>query len=214
MATETITIKAPDMRILVVRLIGDAPLMIHNFSAKATEEMVAKQAAGSTSRKGKAREAKSPDAVCDAARHISTEGWDGISAGAFRNAMISACRVAGFKMTLAKLSLFVIADGYDKNTGTPLVRINGTWERNTMPARNATGVIDIRHRPMWREWSMDLRVRYDADQFTATDVMNLLQRVGMQVGVGEGRPDSKMSAGIGLGTFRLATEADEARDAA
>ena len=36
-----------------------------------------------------------------------------------------------------------------------------------------------------------------------TDVTNLMQRVGMQVGIGEGRPDSRDSAGLGWGTFRL-----------
>jgi hypothetical protein len=48
-----------------------------------------------------------------------------------------------------------------------------------------------------------VRVQYDADQFTATDAANLMTRVGAQVGIGEGRPDSKMSAGMGWGTFKL-----------
>jgi len=34
-------------------------------------------------------------------------------------------------------------------------------------------------------------------------VTNLLSRVGMQVGIGEGRPFSKNSAGMGWGTFEL-----------
>jgi hypothetical protein len=57
---------------------------------------------------------------------------------------------------------------------------------------------------MWREWSMALRVRFDADQFSAQDVGNLLARVGAQVGIGEGRADSKSSAGVGWGHFELA----------
>jgi hypothetical protein len=36
-----------------------------------------------------------------------------------------------------------------------------------------------------------------------TDMFNLISRVGEQVGIGAGRPDSKMSAGQGWGTFRL-----------
>lgn len=50
-------------------------------------------------------------------------------------------------------------------------------ERIDMAVRNATGVADIRVRPMWREWSADLRIRYDADQFTLNEVTNLLARV-------------------------------------
>jgi hypothetical protein len=57
---------------------------------------------------------------------------------------------------------------------------------------------------MWREgWEAKLRIRYDADQFSLSDVSNLLARAGMQVGVGEGRPDSKDSAGLGWGLFSL-----------
>ena len=47
-------------------------------------------------------------------------------------------------------------------------------------------------------------IRWDADQFTLDDVTNLLSRVGLQVGIGEGRPDSKNSAGMGWGLFEIA----------
>ena len=56
---------------------------------------------------------------------------------------------------------------------------------------------------MYREWSAVLRIRYDAGMLTADDVVNLIARVGMQVGVGEGRPDSKQSAGLGFGLFEI-----------
>jgi hypothetical protein len=69
--------------------------------------------------------------------------------------------------------------------------------------RNATGVADLRVRGMWRKWSATLRVKYDHDMFSVEDVTNLLSRVGMQVGIGEGRPDGKQSAGMGWGTFSI-----------
>lgn len=200
-----ITITPPRMRQIAFHLVGTAPLVIARFSAKAQAAMMEKQAAGSTAKKGAARAAKDFAEVFEGARHRSTEGWDGVHAGAFRNGMISACRLVGFKMTLAKLSLFVLADGLDRVDGTPLVRIiAGEPERTDLPVRNATGVIDIRTRPMWREWAIDLRVRYDAEQFTDTDVANLISRVGAQVGIGEGRADSKSSAGVGWGHFAIA----------
>ena len=48
-----------------------------------------------------------------------------------------------------------------------------------------------------------VRIRFDADQFTLTDVANLFARVGLCGGIGEGRPDSKTSAGIGYGLFEI-----------
>jgi hypothetical protein len=210
MTATAVQIKAPNLQTSVFRIISTAPLVQAKFSQKAKEMMMATQAAGTQAgSKKKVREGKDFDAVCDGSVHYSRDGWAGIPAGAFRAAMISACRLVGFKMTLAKLSLFVVADGFDRDEGTPLVKlIAEKYRRVDMHVRNATGVIDIRSRPMWDAWQADVSIRFDADQFSLTDVSNLLSRVGEQVGLCEGRPDSKSSAGMGWGTFRLATEAD------
>ena len=206
-----IKISAPNIREAKFLIRGTAPLVVHKFSAKAKAMIRQKQEAGSLANKGKSKSAKNFDEVFQGARHISTEGWDGIPAAAFRAGIISACRLVGFKMTLAKLSIFVAADGFDETEGTPLVRILSPAEpeRNESMVRLATGVCDISVRPMWRIWGAELRIQYDADQFTADDVRNLLARVGAQVGVCEGRPDSKSSAGCGWGTFELVTELGE-----
>jgi len=198
-----VTISAPRIHTATFRLVGTAPFVQARFSAKAKQAMMDKMAAGSTAKGKKIREARNFDQDCKDAMHIGIDGRSGIPAGAFRAAMISACRTVGFKMTVAKLSIFVAADTFDAIDGVPLVHLNGTWERLDMHTRNQTGVADIRVRPMWREWWLDLRVQYDEDQFTLSDVANLLMRAGIQVGVGEGRPDSKSSTGLGFGTFRI-----------
>ena len=202
--TETVTIRPANLQTVEFRIEGVAPLVQARFSAKSMQAMMAKMAAGSTAKGKKEREARDFDRDMVDAMHVSTEGWVGIPAAAFRNGMISACRLIGFKMTLAKLSVFVEADGFDAVDGVPLVKLDaGAPERLDMSVRNQTGVCDIRVRPMWRQWGATLRVQFDADQFTAKDVTNLLGRVGLQVGVGEGRPDSKSSAGMGWGRFRI-----------
>lgn len=209
MSTNIVQIKAPNLQTALFRIIGTAPLVQAKFSQKAKEQMMSTQAAGSVARGKKVREAKDFDATCDGSVHYSRDGWVGIPAGAFRSAMISACRLVGFKMTLAKLSLFIVADGFDRDEGTPLVKLLAKdYKRVDMHVRNATGVIDIRSRPMWDEWQADVRVKFDGDQFCLADVSNLMARVGEQVGLCEGRPDSKSSAGMGWGTFRLAGESE------
>jgi hypothetical protein len=207
MAT-AISITPPNMMTANFRIIGTAPLVMAKFSQKAKEMMMATQEAGSTARSKKKRTAKDFKADCEACIHYSTDGWIGIPAPAFRAAMISACRLVGFRMTLAKLSLFTFADGYEED-GTPLVRMKaGKYEQTTMAVRNSTGVIDIRSRPMWHQWEAMVRIQFDADQFTLQDISNLMHRVGVQVGLLEGRPDSRDSAGMGWGTFRIESEAD------
>lgn len=201
-----ITVKAPNIQTIELFIVGSAPYVQHKFSQKALEMMMATQAAGSTAKSKRKREPKDFDKVCHDATHWSRQGWIGIPASSFRNAMISACRLIGFKMTLAKLALFIKPDGFDKHDGTPLVRIYGEHRRHDMAARNDNGSVDIRSRPMWEQWMARVAIRFDADTFTATDVSNLMMRVGMQVGVGEGRADSKNSAGIGWGSFDLSDE--------
>lgn len=198
-----VTIKPPKIETAKFRIVGTAPYVQARFSAKAMQAMHEKHEAGSTANKKKARVARDFDDDYEQAKHISTEGWVGIHAGSIRAAMISACRLVGFKMTLAKLSVFVEADGFDKVDGVPLIKIEGTPEKTEMAVRNQTGVVDLRVRPMWREWAANVRIRYDADQFTLQDITNLMMRVGSQVGIGEGRPDSRDSAGMGWGCFRL-----------
>lgn len=164
---------------------------------------MAKMKEGSSAKSRKNREARDFDDDFEQAIHRSEEGWAGIPASAFRNALISACRLVAFKMTLAKMSVFVLADGIDKDEGTPLVKIEGEPRRIESAVRNATGVADIRVRAMWPQWACNLRIQYDKDQFRRQDIVNLLMRAGLQVGVGEGRPDSKASAGMGWGQFQI-----------
>jgi len=198
-------IKPPNFQTAVFRIEGTSPYVQNKFSSKARQIIKDTQAEGSTSKGRKTREPKDFDLNYRMAMHVSAEGWYGIPAPAFRNGLVSACRVVGFKMTLAKLSLFTLADGFDKDDASPLVKIiHGEPQYLELPVRNASGVIDLRARPMWNPgWRADVRIRWDADQFRLDDVANLLARHGQQVGIGEGRADSKDSCGMGWGHFRI-----------
>ena len=198
---ETAVISAPKFGVTDFIITGAAPLVVERFSKKA--ELMAKMAEGKSASSKKNRDARDYEKEAEEARYRAMDGWEGMNAAAFRAAMISACRLVGFKMTLAKLSTFIEADGFDKQDGVPLVRIYGKSETYTAHTRNATGVVDVRSRPMYRDWAARLRIRYDMDQFKMVDVLNLVARVGMQVGVGAGRPDSKASAGCGFGLFSV-----------
>ena len=199
----TLVIAAPKIHTAKFKIVGTAPYVQLRFGEKAMNAMAEKMMAGSQATKKKVREARDFDEDFRQAMHISEEGWHGIPAGAFRNAMVSACRLVGFKMVIAKLSVFVEADGIDRVDGVPLIRINGTPEPLRQHVRNATGVCDLRVRAMFKQWSATIRISYDADQFSQEDVANLMMRVGRQVGIGEGRPDSKASVGMGWGTFSI-----------
>lgn len=199
---KTLTIPPPRLEVHEFVVRGTAPYVQNKFSNKARQQIKETQEAGQQAKSRKKRDAKNFTENFENAKHVSDEGWLGIPATSFRSAMISACRLIGFKMTIAKMALFVLADGYEGD-GTALVRIEGEPEYHEGYVRNSSGVVDLRARPMWKEWSAVVRVRFDAEQFSGADVANLLMRAGMQVGIGEGRPDSKESHGMGWGTFEI-----------
>lgn len=206
-AREHVAIPAPNFQIAVFTVIGTRPYVQHKFSEKARKAMMD---AMSTPKKQRAKKVDRPPRNFDddykGAMHKAAEGWHGIPASAFRNAMISACRLVNFKMTHAKQCIFVVEDGEDED-GWGLVRIvKGKPVKHTGYVRY-NGTVDIAVRPMWKEWEARVTIEYDADTFTMQDVANLLARAGRQVGVGEGRPDSKDSAGCGWGQFKLASHA-------
>jgi hypothetical protein len=201
---EQITVTPPNFMSAQVKLVGTAPLVMNRMSSQNREKMMRKQEAGSRSTKGQIRKPKDFDAVFRGAMHISEEGWYGIPASALRAGMISACRLVGFKMTIAKMTLFVKADGYDKEDGQPLIKLTvGKPVRRDMPVKLADGSTDILARPFFNPWAAEPVLEWDADQFSAQEVVNLLSRVGLQVGVGAGRADSKNSTGMGWGSFSV-----------
>lgn len=201
---EVLEVKAPKIERVVIRIKGTAPLVQHKFSQKSKQIMMDEMAKKTTEKKKKSPRDYEQD--LNGAQHISTNGWVGIPCSAFRAAMVRACATTGAVMTQAKLALFVMPDGFDADDGMPLVKlIAGDPERSEMYVRNKTGT-DIRVRPMWREWQCDVPIEFDADMMSASTVVNLLARAGRQVGIGEGRPFSKESVGMGWGTFEIVEE--------
>lgn len=203
-AIRAIVVKAPNFGTVRFEIVGTAPLVMNKFSAKAKQGMMdAMGASPGTSRSRAKREPVNWAERLDGAIHYSTDNWIGIPAAAFRAAAVSACRLVNYKMTLAKMAIFIRPDGFDRDEGSPLVRLYGDYQAVDHVVRLATGVATVTRRPMFMDWKAHLTVDYDGDMFSQSDLYNLFMRVGLQVGIGEGRPDSKSSVGMGWGTFRI-----------
>ena len=207
---QRILIKAVNRKVIRIKIVGTAPLVINRFGKKAIELIMAKHIKGDAEGKKEKRRLppKDFDALFLDAQHVSTEGWQGLPANGFRAAMVRACKVVGYHMTDAKMAFFVVADGYDRLDETPLVRITkGKPFKHIMPVRNADGSVDIRARAAFEAgWEAEPQIAFDGDQFDANSVANLVERVGQQVGICEGRPFSKDSCGMGWGTFTTLKE--------
>jgi hypothetical protein len=205
---QIVKIPPPKFDVAQFQIRGIAPYVHGKFTEKAKKEMHDKQAAGHVARKGQKRDGKNFQECYEQAMYKADGGWPGIPTIAFRKGMVSACRLVGYAMTIGKLSIFIEPDGFESATGTPLIKITkGEPHYFETYVKNATGVCDLRVRPMWDAgWEATIKIRYDADQMTLVDITNLLSRVGLQVGIGSGRPDSPKSVGMGWGLFEVLGE--------
>lgn len=204
---ERISIPAPKMRTVIITIKGTSPLLQCAFPQKAQNEIREKHSLGDigTQNKRKRKDPRDFIAEYEGSMHhaIGKKGVVGVPCSAFRSAMISACRIVGFMMTKAKLSVFVPPVEYDSVDGTPLVPIIGKPEKHEMMGRNDDGGVNLRVRAIFRDWKINLPIMFDEDQFTLADIVNLLAHAGMKVGIGDGRHDSKNSNGMGMGCFEI-----------
>jgi len=191
----------PRPKILNIRLTvrGITPLIVCRMDQKTQDEMRAK-----TEGKAKnAKEAKDPEREWNAARWVSTDGWDGIHAAGVRAAVISAARsVDGLTMTELKQAIFVNADGYSAE-GVPLVRIDGKARCFTNICRTTTGVAYPRHRPKYDDWKLTLNLTVNGHILSEEQAANLVALAGAFSGLGEWRPTAPKSMTGDFGRFEI-----------
>jgi len=204
--TNRVTISKPDFGACQFVIKGSSPLVQNRFKG-VTEEDLMLQQSSVTKIKGVHKPRDFDAEWKDAMYYIERNDTDiyksrfGLHAAGLRNALIRACSTVGIEMTKARMSLFVVQDGIDELKGEPLVEVFGTPEKHVMRSVIAMGTTTLSCRAMFKEWEIRPTLRWDADQFDLQSVTNLLVRVGIQVGLGEGRNSSKKSSGLGWGCF-------------
>jgi hypothetical protein len=192
-----------------IRIQGTAPLVVSRFSEKARRMMLDAQQG-----RKKVKEVRDPEADFHAARHRigDGEGWDGFPAPGLKGAIVGGARFFQDKklnMTLLKQSVLVQGEGDDmlvpiyadadcsKRYG---VDVEPVMREDLV--RNATGVADFRFRPQYMPWFMNLQILYVPTLMSVETVIALVDAGGF-VGIGEGRPGSRMSQTGTWGTFQV-----------
>jgi hypothetical protein len=202
-----VEILPPQSTTFEVHIIGITPLMVHRWSEKAKREMRDKQTKGIKAKK----ELKIPEQdYQDAMYRDPTTGREGFSAPALRAATVDAATfVETVSMKYLKGSIFVEPDFRDED-GTPCVLIDGkSVMREDMVRLSGIGsTADLRYRPIYEPWGMRLRVQYDAGLLTPNQVVNLLNRAGFSIGIGEWRPSSPKGKSGTFGRFRVVSKAE------
>jgi hypothetical protein len=181
-----ITLPKLDIRMLSIRIVGDAALICHRWSEKAKREILEKQMGKATA--GKVP--KDPEKDYRETLYPYPGGGYGFPTIAFKNAAVSACTSLGKSVTkvAARQAFHVVGE---------LVKIEGEPQmREDMVRVGQGGTADIRYRAEFTSWSVTITVRYNARVLTDEQVVNLFNTAGFAVGVGEWRSERDGSFGL------------------
>ena len=161
---------------IVVTLIGDSPLICHNWSERSKRAMLDKHM--KKARTGKL--AKDPEQDFKDCLYNHPEGGYGFPSIAFKKSAVDAATfIEGAKKTEMR-GAFHIEDEYVKLEGTPNIREDMT--------RVGNGVADIRHRAEFKLWKVKLHIVYNKTTISAEQIVNLFNNAGFSIGIGDWRP--------------------------
>jgi len=166
-----------EVKTYVLRLVGDSPLICHAWSQKARQDMLDKQRGAARGKK----EPKDPEADYEGAFYRLPDGRPGFPTIAFKAAAVAAARqVEGLTMTFLRGAFHTVGE---------LVAIEGAPQMREDTVRVGMGTADLRYRPEFPSWAVNLTVRLNARALTLEQLIHLFNQAGFSVGIGEWRPE-------------------------
>ena len=120
----------------------------------------------------------------------------GIPVGAFVGAILDTCVALDIPKTKVKRAVRLLGDIIE----IKYKKINHRIDNPRRSGRNSTP--DVRHRPEFVDWSVELIIQYDEEQVTPEQIINLINSAGFTSGIGDWRPSSPKSSGT-HGMFRV-----------
>lgn len=173
---------------------GTSPLIQHAWSDKGLKMMRMTAA----ERRKQPKVARDPEAEAESAMYRCEGGEPGLPILALKSALISAAhKDLGIEKTIVKKSLFFPVKDAEKCV--PLIASDPICREDIV--RVGQNQTDLRYRPEFAEWSAQVTCVVDANALTTQDVVNLVNRAGFGVGIGEWRPEK----GGEYGRFELDT---------
>lgn len=207
--SQAIELPRIDVRLMEITLIGDAPLVVHSWSAKAKKEMLDKQ----MKKPKQAKAAKNPVKDFEESLYRLPDGGYGFPSVAFKSAAATAAlSVDGIKKAQVLRAFHVVGEDIDVAGAFDgvlmrqnLVRIQGGEPRMREDmCRVGMGTADLRYRGEFSPWWAKVLVRFNANAFSGEQILNLFNVAGFGIGIGEWRSEK----GGQFGLFHVATESD------
>lgn len=185
-ATASAVIQIPPIEIktYVLRIVGDSPLVTHAWSEKAKKEMRDKQMGIPSG----AKEPKNPERDYQEAFYRTEDGKPACRTIAFKSAAVDAAtQVANLTKVFLRGAFHVVGE---------LVEIEGVPQMREDMVRVGMGTADLRYRPEFLEWAVNLTVRVNSRALTLEQLLHLFNQAGFSSGVGEWRPQKDGQNGL------------------
>lgn len=169
-----------------LKIVGDSPLICHNWSDKAKKQMRDRQLGNANA----GREKKNPEADFRSSLYPFPGGGYGFPTIAFKKAAVSACTSLDTISHAAAKQAFHIMGVLTRIEGEPVMR------EDMVNVGKTKKDADLRYRAEFDPWSTIIRIRYNLRVLSAEQVVNLFNIAGFAVGVGEWRPQKDGSNGL------------------
>lgn len=193
-----------------ITIVGDTPLIIHNWSEKAKKEMLDAQTKNKKEKKAKdirdpfaefmdalywitpKPEESTPEAFEEAVRNGAKFGFP---MTAIKQAALSACYRAGLipNQTGMKCAFYLNAvDGINPGSGTELAVIESdeppVLREDMVKIGGIQKVADLRYRPAFMNWKIRMTISLiEVGTFTMESIVNAINMGGFMNGIGEWR---------------------------
>ena len=161
---------------------GTSPLIQHAWSEKGLTML----RMTATERRKQPKVARDPQGEAMNAAYRTPDGQFGLPLLAFKASLIGAAhKDIGLEKTLVRKSLFVSGSG--TNAVVPMEHSEPVIREDIV--RIGANQTDIRYRPMFEEWRVKITAQVDTAALSQQDIINLVNRAGFSVGIGEWRPE-------------------------
>ena len=197
--SDVIEIRPLDIKKINLRIVGDSPLIIHNWSEKAKKQML-DNAMGIS--KGKKKDPKDPvyevinslywiegkpeeDTMEAFYASLENGARFGIKAVSIKAAAISAAYRKGWSKNKVGLQ----GEFFIESDENGLLEIKGSNPvMREDPVTVGIGGTDLRYRGEFQDWHVDFTMRYDANgTVTLENIINMINAGGFFCGIGEWR---------------------------
>lgn len=183
---EEITISPVKLEDIYLKLDGVTSLLMNKFSDREKKDMVDKQL-----KRTKEKKARDINGEIEEKIHRLPDGSVGFPTSGFKKAFVEAAPyLTGMNKKLAKGAFFVLG------SLAPIEFKEQIVNEATVRLSGRGNVAMVRYRPEFVDWSCIVHIRYNANQISPEQVVNLANLAGFHIGVGDWTPQHSGSYGM------------------